>query len=113
MVGGMLELVEESAALNPKILSKSRLLILSVLDELEGEGATFRELKAALRINEGVLFTNIGVLEEMGYVGESKVKVEKKMTSYNITKEGRDELRKVDEWLKKMIEGRSHERKPK
>lgn len=113
MAGGILELVEGNAALNSKIFSKTRLLILSVLDELpRNEGATFRELKAALKLNEGVLFTNLGVLAEMGYVVGSEVEVGKKMTSYHITDEGRLELGRVDAWLKKMIEGRSHEGKP-
>jgi len=114
MAGGALGLVGESAALNPKIFSKTRLLILSVLGELpEGESATFRELKAGLKLNEGVLFTNLAVLKEMKYIRETEVNAGRKMTAYSITREGREELKMLDEWLKKMIAGRLDEGKPR
>ncbi|HIH29931.1 TPA: transcriptional regulator [Candidatus Micrarchaeota archaeon] len=114
MAGGTLGLLDESAALNSRVFSKTRLLILSVLDELpEGDSATFRELKAGLRLNEGVLFTNLGVLKEMGYVEEIDVKVRKRnMTAYHITNQGREELRSLESWFRKWAGRRLDERKP-
>lgn len=101
MHGHLVDLAAESKALNSKIFSLPRLLLLSALAELpNGEGAIYRELKAGLSLEDGVVFANLKVLIEYGYVKESKVKLEKeKMTQYEITESGRDALSQVRAWL--------------
>jgi DNA-binding transcriptional ArsR family regulator len=110
MRDGLLGLVGESKALNSKLFSLPRLLILSALEELpEGEGATYRELKASLGLGDGVLFANLNVLAEMGYVKLETVKVgNEKMTSYAVTNQGREEFRMVKIWMKKLLGGDEH-----
>jgi len=115
MGSSVLELVEESGALNSRIFSRSRLLILSILDELpENDSATFREMKPALHLNEGVLYTNLEVLKQFGYVKEQKVKFnKKKMTAYSITRSGKEALRSLEQWLAKWLRRGTNEGKTK
>ena len=54
------------------------------------DGATYRELKAALDINDGVLFANLNVLKEMGYLAPVKITSEgKKLESIPSRPKGR------------------------
>ena len=107
MHGHLVELAAQSKALNSKIFSLPRILLLSALEELpEGEGAIYRELKASLEMDDGVVFANLKVLAAMGYVLESKVKLEKEeMTQYVITPSGREALAQVRTWLVKWSGG--------
>jgi len=107
MSSNLLELAAESKALNSKIFSLPRILLLSALAELpEGEGATYRELRAGLALDDGVVFANLKVLAKMEYVQESKVKLEnEKMTQYFITGAGREALAGVRAWLARWSRG--------
>jgi DNA-binding MarR family transcriptional regulator len=99
----LIGLAAETKAINSKLLSLPRVLIMSALEELpEGEVATFRELKAALGLNDGVLFANLKVLGKMGYCEEQKVKFENEgMTGYKITAQGKADFDALRLWLKK------------
>jgi len=97
-------LVGESKALNSKIFSLPRMLLLHSLENLGSDGATYRELKAGLRMEDGVLFSKLTALKKMGYVREEKVRLEnQEMTAFFITSEGREALKDVKEWLGKWL----------
>lgn len=98
-----LSLVKEAKATNSKIISMPRLLILKVLEELGRDGAAYRELRAGLELDDGVLYANLRVLCDMGYLEEKGIKVEKKeLTSYNITDAGLEAFAEAKAWLRKL-----------
>lgn len=102
MDGNTLALLEEARALNSKLFTLPRLELLSVLDYYAPDSVEFRELKAALKMTDGKLLTNIYSLQKMGYVKSEKGNVENKtLTGYQITTEGRLDLAKVRAWLRK------------
>jgi len=101
MDSDFLKLVSEAKPLNSKIFSLPRLLILLSLENLDEDGAQYRELKAGLDMEDGVLYSNLNVLKKMGYIKENKIKVEnKKMSSFTITEEGKNALAAMKKWLK-------------
>ncbi len=96
-------LVREAQALNSKLISVPRLLILRSLEKLGPDGAAYRELKAGLEMEDGLLYSNLKALEEMGYLKEKEIRMGKKeMASYNITEDGKDALNAERVWLKKI-----------
>ncbi len=97
------ELVRDAQALNSKLISVPRLLILFSLEGLGRDGAAYRELKAGLEMDDGLLYSNVDALKEMGYVKEKDIRLEnKEMTSYYITEEGKEALSSARAWLKKI-----------
>lgn len=99
-----LRIISESKSLNSKVFSLPRLQLLGSLADLGPDGATFRELKAALELNDGVLYANLEVLKEMGYLKAATVKVEaKQLESYSITKNGLEEWVRIKDWLSKFL----------
>ena len=103
MEEGILDRVREIDLLNSKIISVPRLLILASLEQLGLDGATYRELKAGLEMDDGILYSNLKALEEMRYLKEKDVKLEnKELASYHITEEGKNALRAARLWLRKI-----------
>jgi DNA-binding transcriptional ArsR family regulator len=110
---GLLALIEESKSLNSDVFSLTRLQLLSSLAALSPESVTYRELKAALKLSDGALYSNLKVLGAMGYITSATVTVEeKKLEAYQLTGEGRAEWERVREWLKKFLDfgGIKHEK---
>lgn len=105
MANNILELVSEARALNSKIFSLPRILILSSLENFDEDGATYRELKAGLDMKDGILFSNITALERMGYLKKNKdIKIDKKkLDAFSITKEGKESLDVVRSWMRKWL----------
>jgi DNA-binding MarR family transcriptional regulator len=100
----VLSILNESEALNAKIFSLVRLKLLASLAVLGPDGATYRELKAALTINDGVLFANLNVLKDMGYLTSEKITSEgKELELYTITREGQDEWKRIRTWLCRFL----------
>ncbi|MDO8554678.1 MAG: transcriptional regulator [Candidatus Micrarchaeota archaeon] len=100
----ILLLVKEAQALNGKMVSLPRILVLTALEDLGQDGSSYRELKAGLNLDDGVLFSNLKVLEEMRYIKSKDVTVEnKKLTSYAITNEGKEALVLLRSWFKKWV----------
>lgn len=100
---GILELVGEAKTINSKIITVPRILILVSLERLGLDGATYRELKAGLEMDDGILYSNLKSLVEMGYLGEKNVKLgNKKLSSYHITREGKEALGIARAWLEKL-----------
>lgn len=106
MRDNIIGLVAEAKALNSKIFSLPRILILAALEELGEDGSSYRELKAGLDLEDGILFSNLNALEEMRYIKSKDVILEKKrMTSYLITTEGKETLQALRSWFKKLLDG--------
>jgi DNA-binding MarR family transcriptional regulator len=104
MPNDFLSIVNESGALNAKVFSLVRLKLLASLAALGPDGATYRELRAALDINDGVLFANLNVLKEMGYLTSEKIASEgKELELYTITPEGQDEWKRTRIWLCRFL----------
>ena len=104
MQNDMLSILNESEGLNAKVFSLARLKLLASLAALGRDGATYRELKAALDINDGVLFANLNVLKDMGYLTSEKITSEgKELELYIITPEGQDEWKRTKAWLCRFL----------
>jgi DNA-binding MarR family transcriptional regulator len=100
----ILELVAESKVLNSKVVSLPRILILIALKDLGDDGSMYRELKAALDMEDGTLFSNLNSLEEMGYIKKRKLEFEnKEMHSYSITEDGKNALGLLNSWFMKYL----------
>jgi DNA-binding MarR family transcriptional regulator len=93
-------LLEVSEKLNSKVVTLTRCLILALLAYFV-DGIQFRELKAALKISDGKLISNLNKLRETGYIEKSEVKIDRrKVDVYSLTEKGRSELSKVVEWMR-------------
>lgn len=96
-------LVRDTRAINTKVVSVPRLLILNALEELGEDGALYRQLRAGLEMDDGLLYSNLKALQEMGYIQEKEVTLgNKEMASYHITEEGKEALSTVREWFKNV-----------
>ena len=105
MQDDILSILNESEALNAKVFSLVRLKLLASLAVLGPDGATYRELKAALNINDGVLFANLNVLKDMRYLTSEKITSEgKELELYTITPNGQDEWNRVKTWLCRFLD---------
>lgn len=101
-----LSLIAESKGLNSSVFSLIRLQLLSSLATVNQDGATYREMKAALDLSDGALYSNLKALEEMGYLKSEKITIEgKELESYKITAEGLNEWNQVRAWLMKFLGG--------
>lgn len=93
-------LLGASEKLNSRIVSLPKCLILVLLSYFV-DGIQFRELKAALKMSDGKLISNLNDLRAMGYITRSEAEVDRrKLDVYTITEKGRLELNKVVEWMK-------------
>jgi hypothetical protein len=101
----VLSILNESHALNAKIFSLVRLKLLASLAALGPDGATYRELKAALEIGDGVLYANLNVLKDIGYLASEKITFEgKELELFTITDEGQEEWIRTRTWLCKFLQ---------
>ena len=86
--------------LSTKTVTPTRCLILSLLSYFI-DGIQYRELKAALKISDGKLISNLNQLKTMGYITKTAVKIDKKTIDvYTLTEKGKKELNKIIEWTK-------------
>lgn len=105
MHSDFLSVMNESQALNAKVFSLVRLKLLASLAVPGPDGATYRELKAALNISDGVLFANLNVLKDTGYLVSGKITSDgKELELYRITPEGLDEWIRVRDWLCRFLQ---------
>jgi DNA-binding MarR family transcriptional regulator len=104
MQNDILSILNESDALNAKVFSLVRLKLLVSLAALGPDGATYRELKAALGIKDGVLFANLNALKDMGYLTSEKITSQgKELELYTITPEGQAEWKRTKTWLCRFL----------
>jgi DNA-binding MarR family transcriptional regulator len=86
--------------LNTKTATPIRCLILSLLSYFI-DGIQYRELKAALKISDGKLVSNLNQLKTMCYITKTTVQIDKKTIDiYTLTEKGKKELNKIIEWTK-------------
>lgn len=105
MDSDFLALIEESKALNSSVFSLIRLQLLSSIASVRQDGVTYRELKAALGVTDGALYTNLKVLEKNGYIRASKIILEgKTLEAYQISEEGMLAWERTKGWLKRLVE---------
>ena len=96
----LLAVLAESHSLNARVFSLLRLQLLQGLAALGPDGATYRELKAALEVSDGALYANLNALIAMGYLESETVSIEnKELESYRITTAGLEEWERVRDWL--------------
>jgi DNA-binding PadR family transcriptional regulator len=104
MPDDLIAIVEESEVMNGTLISRVRLEILWALSELGEDGATARQLKGGLNLNDGVLYANLRKLVDMGYLRFEKVTLEgKELELYSITPEGLLEWERIRGWLCKLL----------
>lgn len=99
-----LKLIDESQALNSKLFSLIRFELMANLAIFGDDGITYRELKAVLKLSDGVLYSNLQTLANMGYISSSTIKYENKdLQLFKVTPEGLNEWKNVKSWLCKFL----------
>jgi predicted transcriptional regulator len=100
----ILTLMEASGTINSKLISVIRIKILSSLCVLGPDGATFRELKATLNIPDGLMYSNLKVLEGMGIIRSERITLDdKQLENYKMTAEGYTQWDEARSWLCKFL----------
>lgn len=99
-----MEIIDESGEVNGDLVSKVRLELLWSLSDLGDDGATARQLKSALNLNDGVIYSNLKKLETLGYLKHEMVLFEgKELELWSMTREGMEEWKKVKMWLCRLL----------
>ena len=92
-------LLETSQRINSKTISLTRCLLLTLLGYF-ADGLQYREMKAALKMSDGKLISNLNRLEAMGYIKKSIAELERrKLAIYSLTPKGGKEVKKITEWM--------------
>jgi DNA-binding HxlR family transcriptional regulator len=105
--GDFLDLISASRDVNPRIVSLPRFKILHSLSATGPDGVTFRELSSGLGITDGLLYSNLKTLEEMGIIRSKKILLGgKELESYYFTEQGYNEWSKTIKWLKMLVQGK-------
>lgn len=85
---------------------------MATLELHDRDGISYRELKAGLNVSDGVLYFNLKELVKMGYIKEEPVEYEeRKLTSFYITEQGKEEWDKVRVWLSKFLKNIGDDKK--
>ena len=95
-------IIEEYNSINPKLVTPTRLLILTLL-KFHKDGLQFREFKESIHISDGNLYSNLEILKSISLISSEKVDIDNKTIELNsISLEGLSELDKTNEWMKKL-----------
>ncbi|MBA7514016.1 hypothetical protein ES705_06034 [subsurface metagenome] len=101
------ESFEKKNQINSSTFTITRLSLLA-LNSYFIDGLQFRELKTALKISDGNLASNLNYLIKMGYLNKNNVVLDnKKLHFYTITNNGKEELKKIINWIeliKRLLE---------
>lgn len=101
-------LLDTSERINSKTISWTRCQLLALLMYF-ADGLQYREMKAALKISDGKLISNLNRMEEMALVEKAVAKLErKKLTVYSLTSEGKRTASNIARWMnlvQKVIKG--------
>ena len=91
--------LQASDRINSRTVSLTRFQILTLLAFFKG-GLQYRELKAALKISDGKLISNLNVLGVLKYIEKFKAQIDnKKLDVYVLTNNGKKELEKMTAWM--------------
>ena len=101
-------IIQSRKKISAKTFTSTRLVILTILNHYNKIGIQYRELKKALGLSDGNLYSNLSSLIEMGYIKETEIELDnRKMKIYNITRKGKKSIDKIMEWvcdIKKFME---------
>lgn len=104
MPDDLMDIVDESEEINTDLISKIRLELLWSLSDLGEDGATARQLKSALNLNDGAVYSNLKKLEYQGYLKRENIIFEgKELELWSMTSEGLKEWQKVKNWLCSLL----------
>ena len=93
-------IIQTRKNISSKTLTSTRLIILTLLYNYDKIGIQYRELKQALGLSDGNLYSNLSNLIEMGFIQETEIVLDNRtMKIYNLTKKGKSNLRKIMEWV--------------
>jgi DNA-binding MarR family transcriptional regulator len=96
--------VKGFSQLNKAFESRVRMGVMAVL--VVNQWVPYGELKDVLQLTDGNLASHISALEKLNYVEVKKEFVGKKpLTSYKVTKEGKQAFQEHLDGLEKMIKG--------
>lgn len=105
MKDNFIGLVKKGKTLNGSMISLARLQLMAGLAALGHDGATFTDLKLALDLTDGALYTHLKTLQESGYVQAQTVTVEgKDAQAYRMTDEGTSEWNRIRNWLLELTQ---------
>ena len=105
------DLINKGKTLNIKVFNLNRYILLSLISHIR-DGVQFRELKAALDLSDGNLYSNIHFLIRMGMISAKKTQFDnKEIEFYTITKKGIEEIEKFLDWVEsiKILFGENNE----
>lgn len=92
------QFMEVSKKINSRSLSFTRFVILTLLSYFK-DGLQFRELRIALGISDGKLFSNLNRLQKMGYIKKFTIMYDhKKLYVFSLTETGKAELLLMTGW---------------
>jgi hypothetical protein len=94
-----------------RLLLYARIGTLAILSNFGKNGASYKDIKYALRIEDGVLIPNLTWLKKHNYVISKDEKIEgKKVVVYYITEAGIRAFEEVKKWINSIIfEGEVYE----
>lgn len=96
-------LFHASEKMNEDTMSLLRCLILTMLSYYR-DGLQFRELKTVFQISDGKLAYNLDKLVEFQYIKKGHIDFDnKKLTIYTLTADGKNEVKKMSEWMEAVI----------
>ena len=94
------KIISTRKKISSKTFTSTRLVILTILYHYDKIGIQYRELKQALGLSDGNLYSNLTSLIEMGFVKETEIELDnRKMKIYNLTKKGKKDLEKIMKWV--------------
>lgn len=92
------EIVELGNTINSKAFNLTRCMLLAIISYFK-DGIQFRELKSALNLSDGKLFSNLHFLIEMNMIKSKKTRLDnKEIEYYMIADRGENELEKIVKW---------------
>ena len=93
-------IIQTRKKISAKTFTSTRLVILTILNHYNKFGIQYRELKKALGLSDGNLYSNLSSLIEMGFIKETEINLDnRKLKIYNITRKGKKNLSKIMDWV--------------
>ena len=102
MTESQFSLIRDSKSFNAKLFTLLRIQILAGLASMGEHGATYRDLKATFNISDGLLYSNLVVLIDFGYIEKESIidkEIKRKLDLYKITQSGKEEWNRMKRWL--------------
>ena len=105
MAKNYLEILKDSARMDPKVFSLTRIKILHSLWQIWPDGITFREFSAGMAIQDGLLLQNLRTLQDLGYIRSERAEMLGKiLENFYLTDLGKGTWSESREWLLSFID---------